>query len=1279
MSLLRLLVETTHGNYPDMGVGGGYMYSKFRPWMEALNTFRTDQDWVGSGSVTNLTQTDLTRVGSNRTRQEVVAVLNGDGMGQRENCADWPDLACDLEIQKVVRISIPYYPKAVIPASGSYPINLDLGSYPMTSETQACSKLSEVSKVAMEDMNSYEDLPNVGGNENGDIKHVGNDKEAAEDTGLNVNGKDDPDGSYVFISRSNSANADLIDGDFDAECIHKSPESNLGSLNNGVNGQAGELNDENGETGYNCNAEGTDVAQDESLVKPNVAGDDVLVQVQVPTAIVESDLDNEAGIKEKIEPVCASDLEENQDHCGTSQLDDGKIESEDQTNFSSTEELDLGEDCESHVLESEVVDLHGEGAPAVLTEPSDCRSSLLDDSKLKSEDHANMISEAAECESPDVEVREVVAEKQTKLESPQEDEEKKLEEEEKPDLGLIVKENQESQLLVPDNLTSGVDKGNKVEKSANETAVSLETEANGEHVLDKNKDRCPTSHVEDSITQSKALGEVIGTIQNTTELNDSENTELLPSTADCKTAEFEIGSEPVENIVKDANSEIEGKDDTGEGELITSFNEVSSGPDIELPSINPEGKVYTSSCSDVIIESEVSNKVTDCACIEPIAVNSSDPECQSNASLQNGSDSDMVSAQVENCHPISRRDMPCNVTSLPQSKVLDGYVVDSSSASNSVPEALNVQDDGDQVNGGDNNDNLPCQEIDSARVCRDEISMPSLEGSSSHALNEQSAGGEAVKRPFHFLIKIPRYDDETLREQIRNAQLLVDEKTQQRDAIRADVQKIRATCQLLENKREAAKSDLRAARRLVKLKRQEIDSVQFVINRVKNAITVEDMDVRINSMEHVMQHETVSLKEEKQLIRELKQLKQLREELSSNMGSQDEVQQALDQRDQIEERQKILKKELDCLKDKASKAEATIEVAEKKYNEECKRLEEFNAQFRSADDIRQEAYTHFKNLRRQFYEKNSQFRTYKDDTTVAYDYASRGDKVALHHLCVNQVETIMGLWNKNDEFRKEYLRCNTRSTLRRFRTSDGRALGPDEEPALLPIVVDKIIDRSVSTSDKGNTQLLTVILEQEKLVPSMAGQETDAKSTANVAEQTDQTVKTQKPGKHLRTVSATFSGRDEIEEMSEEEPNADKGAAGVGQEGRGIEERRGCGQEREKKAKKKERKKVAGTEASDGSHDGETVPTSELPVAKEPEIEESPLTMTKRPQKPSQFTKQSKVKSIPPPLRIRGKRKMQQWIWIILTAVVVLALFLVGNIGFYSNLGHNLRMRNYGF
>lgn len=63
---------------------------------------------------------------------------------------------------------------------------------------------------------------------------------------------------------------------------------------------------------------------------------------------------------------------------------------------------------------------------------------------------------------------------------------------------------------------------------------------------------------------------------------------------------------------------------------------------------------------------------------------------------------------------------------------------------------------------------------------------------------------------------------------------------------------------------------------------------------------------QIRNMEHAIQHETLPLKEEKQLIREIKQLKQLREQLSSSMGKQDDVQEAIDQKDQIEERLKVL-------------------------------------------------------------------------------------------------------------------------------------------------------------------------------------------------------------------------------------------------------------------------------------------------------------------------------------------------------------------------------------
>ena len=48
----------------------------------------------------------------------------------------------------------------------------------------------------------------------------------------------------------------------------------------------------------------------------------------------------------------------------------------------------------------------------------------------------------------------------------------------------------------------------------------------------------------------------------------------------------------------------------------------------------------------------------------------------------------------------------------------------------------------------------------------------------------------------------------------------------------------------------------------------------------------------------------------------------------------------------------------------------------------------------------------------------------------------------------------MELWNNNEEFRKEYIKYNMKSTLRRFRTLDGRSLGPDEEPPALVNVSD---------------------------------------------------------------------------------------------------------------------------------------------------------------------------------------------------------------------------------
>ncbi|KAL2505925.1 CAP-Gly domain-containing linker protein 1 [Abeliophyllum distichum] len=668
-----------------------------------------------------------------------------------------------------------------------------------------------------------------------------------------------------------------------------------------------------------------------------------------------------------------------------------------------------------------------------------------------------------------------------------------------------------------------------------------------------------------------------------------------------------------------------------------------------------------------------------------------------------------VESEVENSSTTSSRDMTTDISVACGSEVSDGPTVNGEGMLNISVETEDVKNPLDALAGaeGRSDEKMLLQESkDTEKSHVNQISTASPESSTGEDIRV-----EAVTKPFNFLIRIPRFNDEKLREQIMHAQLQVEEKTQLRDAIRLQIQKKRANCQTHGIEYEAVKLEDRAARKLVRSKRLEIDSLQSVINRAKNAMSIEDIDSRIHNMEHVMQHETLPLKEEKQFIREIKQLKQLREQLSSNMGSQDEIQQALNQREEVEERLKVLKKELDSLKGKVLKAEAAAMAAGKKYEDENIKVKELQAQFRAADDVRQAAYAQLVSLKKDFFDKNKHFRMYKDAAAAASDYAFGKNKEALARHCVNQVEKIMELWNTNNDFRQEYVKYNARSTVRRLGTLDGRSLGPDEEPPILPSYVDRRVDNLVSRPVPSDsvTQHPILELKQETAVESVI---VDDKSTKEVAESKNHVVKTKGLAKFIMVNSLEISsGRtDETEEeplKSKEEVEMERKAeelkkqeaeaklreqrrleeltkakealerkkrnaekAQMRAEMRAQKEAEQREKEKEKRLRKKERKKLAGTEVSE-NNDFETDRSSENPVEtiKETEVKENAPVVTKR----SSKAKISKTKSIPPPLRNKNRKKLQQWMWVILTSLLVIVIFWLGNLGAFTNV--NLKRR----
>ncbi|XP_039061169.1 proton pump-interactor 1-like [Hibiscus syriacus] len=519
------------------------------------------------------------------------------------------------------------------------------------------------------------------------------------------------------------------------------------------------------------------------------------------------------------------------------------------------------------------------------------------------------------------------------------------------------------------------------------------------------------------------------------------------------------------------------------------------------------------------------------------------------------------------------------------------------------------------------------------------IVSDNLSASMSNPDSDQICGltdGGIQSMPFHYLIKVPRYNDESLKEKIRLAQIHVDDKTRTRDAIRIEMQSLRATCKEYGNDFNAAVSQERKARDLLSSKRLEIESIQSVM----------DIDVKIRNMEHTMQHETLPLKDEKNLIREIKRLKQTREKHSS---IQDEIQLGLDRKDRL----KSLKKEAEQLKADVLNAEAVTKAAKRKYHDESEKLNELQSRFKAADDIQQEAYAQLRTLKKHSYEKGKHFWQYRDDLNKANDLASKGGKEALQSFCTNQVEKFMELWNENDEFRKEYVRCNARSTIRRLRTLDGRALGPDEKPPVIPhnetVAKDEAQEKVVlAKGEKENDKPVLKVLEQKEEIS-----ESVAPANVSMEEAGDENMKRRKEEEEEEAVKLREQLR--LKEMAKAKEalerkrrTAERTRARDAE--RALKEAEKKEKQREKRAKKKERRKAA-TAANDASVTDEAAETNDASITDEAaDTNDTSITDETLVETP----KEPKANSV-------LKRGMQPWLWVILTSLLLYVLFLTRN------------------
>ena len=339
--------------------------------------------------------------------------------------------------------------------------------------------------------------------------------------------------------------------------------------------------------------------------------------------------------------------------------------------------------------------------------------------------------------------------------------------------------------------------------SADDTKLDTKTSPDETVKAENGPDSCPADDKKSEIKAETSTGETIKA-ENGPDSCPADDTKLEINTEVSPDETIKAENGPDACPADDTKSEIKvetSTDETIKAEngpdysiLSSHDNNVRSEIDTGSVAIDSEEKISDQPSDDMKIESGVSEMVVACADDQHHSISSTVVESNINGLVENesgfstclGAD-EKSESEVENTSTLSNRDVPCDDGLESESKVLDGSATVSETALNCAPDVVHVEDGDDRLTSTDSGDKPAIQGAEvMAGIHGDVTSITSPEGSTVDALEGQNT--EVVKRPFYYLIRVPRYDDENLKEQVKRAQLQVEEKTRSRDAIRAEIQ-----------------------------------------------------------------------------------------------------------------------------------------------------------------------------------------------------------------------------------------------------------------------------------------------------------------------------------------------------------------------------------------------------------------------------------------------------------------------------------------------------------
>ncbi|KAK2639020.1 hypothetical protein Ddye_026815 [Dipteronia dyeriana] len=211
----------------------------------------------------------------------------------------------------------------------------------------------------------------------------------------------------------------------------------------------------------------------------------------------------------------------------------------------------------------------------------------------------------------------------------------------------------------------------------------------------------------------------------------------------------------------------------------------------------------------------------------------------------------------------------------------------------------------------------------------------------------------------------------------------------------------------------------------------------------------EELNDLIHSLKYRMQHESIPLSEEKQILREIKQLEGTRERVMANAAMRAKIQDTLGQKEAIKDQVKLMGVDLDGARKDQQAAWTRVSSLDAKIKALDKDIKTLQDEVQAVSDKRDKAFESIKELRKQRDTENALFYEYRRILNQAKDLAVKKDIKALEEFVEVEVEKFMTLWSSNKAVRDDYQKRILQSLDARQLSKDGRIRNPDERPLVV--------------------------------------------------------------------------------------------------------------------------------------------------------------------------------------------------------------------------------------